>query len=130
MDEDIKTVPAPRKGQGDVSLSRAQFGRRLGARFYDPLFDTVRPEIEQIIEVAWTSYSQSHKSPRTRKAGSEFADPDYDLSVQWLATRARIQQASERYRDQSGPSRILLISGSARHDQTCPGEMSKSFRLL
>jgi multimeric flavodoxin WrbA len=130
MDEDTEAVPQPRKGQGDVSLSRAEFGRRLGARFYDPLFDTVRPEIEQIIEVAWTSYSKSHKNPRTRKAGGEFADPDYDLSVEWLETRARIQQAGVRYQDHSAPARILLISGSARHDQTCPGEMSKSFRLL
>jgi multimeric flavodoxin WrbA len=130
MDPDTEAVPQPRKGQGDVSLSREEFSRRLAARFYDPLFDGVRTEIEQVIDVAWTSYSRSHKSPRTRKAGNEFADPDYDLSVEWLETRARIQQASARYQDQSGPTRILLISGSARHDQTCPGEMSKSFRLL
>ena len=28
-----------------------------------------------------------------------------------------------------GPSRVLLVCGAARHDQTCPGEMSKTFRL-
>ena len=28
------------------------------------------------------------------------------------------------------PSRILLVCGAARTDQTCPGEMSKTFRLV
>ncbi len=28
-----------RKGQGDVKLSREEFARRLGERFYDPAFD-------------------------------------------------------------------------------------------
>jgi multimeric flavodoxin WrbA len=35
-----------------------------------------------------------------------------------------------RRADPNNPSRILLVCGSARHDQTCPGEMSKSFRLI
>lgn len=34
--------PEVRKGQGDVKLSREEFTRRLGERFYDPAFDSVR----------------------------------------------------------------------------------------
>jgi hypothetical protein len=72
--------PRVRKGQGDVKLSREEFVRRLGERFYDPAYDSVRAEIDRIIEVAWTSYSEYHKSPRTRKPGPGFADPDFELS--------------------------------------------------
>ncbi len=122
--------PAVRKGQGNVQLSREEFARRLGERFYDPAFDSVRPDIERIVEVAWTTYREYHKNPRTRKAGPEFADPDFDLPVEWLETRTAVNEAARRQREPSAPSRILLICGSARHDQTCPGEMSKTFRLV
>jgi multimeric flavodoxin WrbA len=121
--------PEVRNGQGDVSLSRDEFARRLAERFSDPAFDAVRAELDRVIEVAWNSYEASRKSPRTRKAGPGFADPDYELSVDWLDTRERILEAERRQRDATSPRRILLVSGAARHDQTCPGEMSKTFRL-
>jgi multimeric flavodoxin WrbA len=122
-------VPAPRKGQGDVKLSREEFGRRLAERFYDPAFDALRPELDRIIDVAWRSYDEYHKSPRKRAAGTGFADPTFELPVEWLETRAAIDRARERQRDPTAASRILLVCGAARHDQTCPGEMSKTFRL-
>ena len=65
----------------------------------------------------------------TRKAGAGFADPDYDLSVEWLETRDRVRAAQARQREASTPSRALVIVGSPRNDGTCPGEMSKTFRL-
>jgi hypothetical protein len=40
------------------------------------------------LQIAWDGYCKARKSPITRKAGNEFADPGYDLSVDWLATRA------------------------------------------
>jgi multimeric flavodoxin WrbA len=123
-------APSVRKGQGDVKLARDEFVRRLGERFYDPAFDSVRGEIDRIIEVAWKAYDEYHKSPRKRKAGPGFADPDYELPVEWLDTRAAVLEAEQRYRDPSRQARILLVCGAARHDQTCPGEMSKTFRLV
>jgi multimeric flavodoxin WrbA len=66
----------------------------------------------------------------TRKAGEEFADPDYDLSVDWLNARAAILAAQRRHDDSSKPPRILLINASSRSEHTCPGEMSKSWRLI
>jgi len=125
-----KKVPAPRTGQGNVTLSREEFERRIHERFYDPAFDAVRDEIERVVGVAWTSYHEYHKSPRTRKAGAGFHDPSHELPIEWLETRRRIREAERKQRQKRSPSRVLLVCGAARHDQTCPGEMSKSFRLV
>jgi hypothetical protein len=110
-----------RKGQGDVKLSRDEFARRLGERFYDPAFDSVRADIDRIIETAWTTYDEYHKSPRTRKAGPEFADPEFELPIEWLEARSRVLEAGHRQRDVTLPRRILLVAAAARHDETCPG---------
>ena len=50
--------------------------------------------------------------------------------MEWLDARDAVPEAERRQRDPSAPSRILLVCGAARHDQTCPGEMSKTFRLV
>jgi multimeric flavodoxin WrbA len=118
-----------RKGQGDVQLSREEFERRIRERFYDPAFAAVDAQISAIVDVAWHVYEDYHKSPRKRKAGPGFVDPEYELPVEWLDTRERILQAEREQRDRSRPGRVLLVAGAARHDQTCPGEMSKTFRL-
>ncbi len=125
----MASAPDVRTGQGDVKLSREEFELRLRERFYDPLFEGVASEIDRIAQIAWTSYDAYHKSPRTRAAGPGFADPEFELPVEWLDARDRIGRAEQEYRDPGGRSRVLLIAGAARHDQTCPGEMSKTFRL-
>jgi len=66
----------------------------------------------------------------TPKAGKNYADPDYDLSVDWIRARQAIDAAQSRHSDQAKPPRILLVNGSPRSEHTCPGEMSKSFRLV
>jgi multimeric flavodoxin WrbA len=118
-----------RKGQGDVKLTREEFERRIRARFDDPAFSAVERQLADVIGVAWTAYDEYHKSPRTRKAGPGFAEPEQALPIEWLATRELIQQAEREHKDASRVGRILLVCGAARHDQTCPGEMSKTFRL-
>jgi multimeric flavodoxin WrbA len=122
-------TPEVRKGQGEVKLSRAEFGRRLGERFADPAFDPVRPELERVIDAAWSGYDEYRKSPRKRPAGPGFADPGFELPVEWLDARESVLRAAERQRDPAAPRRVLVVAGAARHDQTCPGEMSKTFRL-
>jgi multimeric flavodoxin WrbA len=119
-----------RKGQGDVKLTRAEFEHRIRERFYDPVFESAEAQLHNIVELAWKAYDEYHKSPRTRKAGAGFADPEFELPIEWLETREQIQRAQREYEQPGGPSRILLISAAARHDQTCPGEMSKTFRLV
>ncbi|HEX3948286.1 MAG TPA: flavodoxin family protein [Steroidobacteraceae bacterium] len=122
-------VPEVRTGQAQFPLSHAEFSARFRARFVDPAFAGKSAAIDELLEIAWDGYTQARKSPITRKAGNEFADPDYGLSVDWLQARSAIQKAHERH-DQSSHSRILLICGAARNDKTCPGEMSKTFRMV
>jgi hypothetical protein len=112
-----------------VQLSRAEFAQRVRERFYDPTFAAVGVEIERIIEVAWKNYVEYHKSPRTRAAGRGFSDPKFLLPLEWLEARAAVARAEARQKRARGNARILLINGSSRSDQTCPGEMSKTFRL-
>jgi len=119
-----------RKGQAPPKLLREHFQQRFQQSFADPAFAGEAEAIARLEEIAWAAYVDGRKAPVTRKAGEGFADPHYDLSVDWLQTRARLQQALERQRDPATRSRVLLICGSARNDGTCPGEMSKSFRLV
>lgn len=121
-------TPDVRTGQTDVKLDRAAFAARFRERFYDPAFAAHDDAIEALIETAWRTYDEYHKSPRTRRAGEGFADPDFELPVEWLDARQHILEAQSRH-EQSGTLRVLVICASPRTDQTCPGEMSKSFRL-
>ena len=118
------------KGMPSVQLSREEYKRRFHERFVDPVFDDVKPEIDRLADKAFDAYDAYRKSPRTQKAGPEFHNPDYDLAIEWIETRRQIKLAEERHKDPNGPSRILLVNGSSRSDQTCPGEMSKTWRLV
>lgn len=113
-----------------VQLTKSEFVQRFRSRFYDPAFDAVANEIDKLIEKAWDGYHQYRKSPRTRAAGRGFADPSFKLPVEWLETRKAVQAAEKRQKARRSPSRILLINGSSRTDRSCPGEMSKTFRLV
>ena len=53
-------------------------------------FPRLERELDAIIAAAWDAYSHSRKAPVTRKAGSGFADPDYDIAVDWLDARDAI----------------------------------------
>jgi multimeric flavodoxin WrbA len=119
-----------RKGQGSTHIDKTAFAERFRRRFHDPAFDAAQPEIGRLIDLAWEAYDGYRKAPRTRKAGTGFADPDYELSLDWLAARDAIATAEQRQRDPATPLRILGICGSPRSDETCPGEMSKTFRLV
>ncbi|HEX3867506.1 MAG TPA: NAD(P)H-dependent oxidoreductase [Gemmatimonadaceae bacterium] len=122
-------TPRVRKGQTDVTLDQTTFNKRFDGRFYDPLFDEFNDDIDRLRDIAWNAYHENHKSPRTRPAGSEFADPSHPLPVEWLEARDRIRDAQRQHDDRSSPRTILLVCASPRTDQTCPGEMSKTFRL-
>lgn len=119
-----------RKGQAPAPLERAPFSARFRASFVDPAFRAEDLAIERLEAIAWAAYTEGRKAPFTRKAGPGYADPDYELSVEWIATKERIDAAQRLWADPATPSRILLVCGSARNDGTCPGEISKTFRLL
>jgi multimeric flavodoxin WrbA len=121
--------PSVRRQHKYVPLTKEQFRERFYAKFYDPAFQKVRPELEKVFEVAWDGYIVHRKSPRTEPAGKGFADPKYKLSVEWRETRDRIQAAEKRQKDPASPARILVVNGSTRSEHTCPGEISKTRRL-
>jgi multimeric flavodoxin WrbA len=118
-----------RKGQAPATLDRNEFHLRFRQAFFDPAYDQLAQELDAIEQVAWSAYEQGRKSPRTVKAGQGFADPDYDLSIEWKQARDRLLAAEARQKDPATPSRVLLINGSARNDGSCPGEISKSWRM-
>lgn len=124
-----RVAPAPRKGMPSPRLDEAQFKQRFLHQFIDPAFASVQGELDAVAEVAWQAYADSRKSPLTRKAGPGYADPDYDLSLDWLMAKAAIAQAQARYEDQAGGRHVLIVNASSRSEHTCPGEMSKSYRL-
>jgi multimeric flavodoxin WrbA len=119
----------PRTGQ-TVALERDAFAQRFQHLFFDPAFRAEQAAIDRLEQIAWDAHQHNHKSPLVHKAGNGFADPDYELSDEWRDTRNRIEQAQLTQRDPSTPSRVLLICASPRNDGSCPGEMSKTFRLV
>ena len=118
-----------RTGQAPAPLGRNEFHLKFSRSFMDPAFKGVKDALSQVEEIAWDNYIKGHKAPITVKAGSEFADPDYDLSIEWKATRDRLLIAEAKQKDPATPSRVLLICGAARNDGSCPGEMSKTYRM-
>ncbi|SFM29482.1 flavodoxin family protein [Variovorax sp. OV329] len=122
-------MPTVRKGQAPPHLSRAEFHERFIASFRDPAFHKEADALSRIELIAWEAYEDGRKAPVTRPAGAGFADPGYELSVEWLESRERIRATQAAWNEPGTPSRVLLINGSARNDGTCPGEISKTFRL-
>jgi len=118
-----------RTGQAPAPLTREEFSERFNGRFYDPAFEGEREAIARLETIAWGAVQEGRKAPITQPAGTDFADPTYKVSVQWLDTRKRLKAAQASWSDSATKSRVLLICGSARNDGTCPGEISKTWRL-
>lgn len=125
----MRAMTEVRKGQFPGKLSREAFRAHFQQSFVDPLFAPERTAIARLEAIAWQAYQESRKAPMTRKAGPEYADPDYDLSVDWLTARAAVIEAEKRQKDPATPSQVLVICAAARNDGSCPGEMSKTYRL-
>ncbi len=123
-------TPSVRKGMPSPRLDEATFRARFLSRFADPAFGPLAGELDRIAGAAWDAYSHGRKSPKTRLAGPGYADPTYDLALDWIAAKAAVEAAQARHDDPGGPCRVLLINGSSRSEHTCPGEMSKSWRLV
>ena len=118
-----------RTGQAPAPLERGEFALRFRKSFVDPAYRAEDEAIGRLEAIAWEAYRDGRKAPITRKAGRGYADPDYDLSVEWIETKARLEQAQQSWADAKTKTRTLVICGSPRNDGTCPGEISKTFRL-
>jgi hypothetical protein len=73
-------MPSPR-------LNREEFRRRFLSQYQDPVFEPLAGDLERLAAAAWDVYEHHRKAPRTQKAGGAFADPEYDLDVDWLQAR-------------------------------------------
>ena len=118
-----------RKGQAPDPIARDEFGARFRNNFVDPAFRAEDKAIARLETIAWKAFHGGRKSPITKKAGAGYADPTYDLSVDWLETKARLDAAQKAWASATTETRALVVCGSPRNDGTCPGEMSKTFRL-
>lgn len=119
-----------RKGMPSREIDRETFQARYKSAFVDSAFSSLQAQIDSLAAAAWDAYSHGRKAPRTRRAGPGFFDPEYEIAVDWLQTRAAIDVAQQRYDALTGRPRVLLVNGSSRTEHTCPGEMSKSWRLI
>lgn len=119
-----------RTGQAPAMLTREAFGQRFRMPYADPLFDGAADALARIEEIAWQAYVAGRKWPRVERAGAGFADPDFELSSEWLETHRRLRKIQAEWSSAESPARVLLVCGASRNDGTCPGEMSKTFRLL
>ncbi|KAF0813984.1 hypothetical protein IGB42_01663 [Andreprevotia sp. IGB-42] len=119
----------PVTGQAPGDVSRITFHQRFGAQFSDPLFAPEQAALERLEAIAWEAYKAGRKAPRTQKAGAGYADPDYDLSIDWINIRRQLDDAARTQQDPATQSRVLVICASARNDGTCPGEVSKTWRM-
>src|SRR5664280_3877165 len=104
-----------RKGMPSVQLDKAEFKKRFLARFYDPDYEPLKRELDKILDAAWITYDEYHKSPRTKKAGPGFADPNFDVPAEWLATRAN-DHAAER--KQKSKNCLLYTSDAADEEDS------------
>ncbi|WP_431265361.1 flavodoxin family protein [Roseateles chitinivorans] len=118
-----------RKGQQPAELTREQFHERFMRRFQDPAYRAEDKAIERLETIAFEAMKEGRKAPITRPAGHGFKDPSYEVAVEWLDTQQRLKMAQQRWSDPATRSRVLLVCGSDRNDGTCPGEMSKTWRL-
>ena len=127
MGDDASDV---RKGQGSTQIDKIEFAAPLppavprsrvrcrGAGDRAPDRSPGRP-----------TTATARRRARARP-GRGFADPDYELSVEWLAARAAHRgRGAAPARSRGAPRACSCICGSPRNDETCPGEMSKTFRL-
>ena len=119
-----------RKGMPSVALSKAEFTERFKARFYDPVFAANGQRDRDAAAQGLDLLSRLSQGPRTRKAGKGFADPVLRSLGRMARGAPGDQGGRARSSDPASPSRILIINGSMRSDQTCPGEMSKTWRLV
>jgi multimeric flavodoxin WrbA len=118
-----------RKGQGSVDLDHAEFIKRAKAVFDAPAFDSHQKEVDLVTELLFQEYDQSRKSPRTAPAGAEFQKPAQELAIDWLQAHEALKVAQKEHDSNLTDPTILLINGSPRSDNTCPGELSKTHRL-
>src|SRR5438552_18759518 len=102
--------PKVRTGQTLTKLTKEEYLKRWRQRFYDPAFLSKNADLDAIAEIAWGAYADDRNSPRSSKAGPGFADPEYELSVEWLEARQSVVAAENSKESYAYASSVLLTS--------------------
>ena len=125
------TSPRVVKGMPSVELAREEFERRFRERHRRPAVRRRRRRARRRARRRVAGLQRVPQSPRTRKAGPAFADPELRAPRSSGSRRAprSARPSGGRSDSRVAGAVLLVINGSARSDQTCPGEMSKTYRL-
>ena len=121
-------MPHVKKSNEPEKLSREEFKKRFLNKFFDEKFRNKQIEIDELEEIAWDAYAEGRKAPMKITAGDQYQNAEYELSIEWLKARKAIEDA-QKIHEEPGPNKILIICASDRNDHTCPGEISKTYRL-
>ena len=116
-DPNIAAISAlqARKGMPALKLEKAEFKCRFFLQFEDLAYASLRADLERIGEAAWDAYANSRKSPKTQKAGPGYTDPDYDLSVDWIAGSESIKAARLSEAQAGQHHRKITHAGAEEH---------------
>ena len=125
-----KTKTRTMSARGCRRASWTEHPFRIGSclAFIDPSFDPLRRELKAVADAAWDAYSNSRKSPLTKKAGRGFADPN--TNSRSIGLPPATPSGRRKQTTTVGRRGILLVNGSSRTEHTCPGEISKTWRLV
>jgi len=107
-------TPKTREGQAPPKLPRIEFRARFSQQFADPLYAPAAASVRELEALAHRAYDEGRKAPVTRKAGPGCADPDYELSIEWLGTRDRLLAAARTQRRIAGRSAERFAGGGQR----------------
>ena len=99
----MTTPTKVRTGQAPAVLSRSVFHTRFMESFIDPAFKPEAEALARLETIAWDAYQEGRKAPVTAKAGAGYADPGYDLSVEWLETKKNIENAQAHWSKKNQP---------------------------
>src|SRR5215207_8161263 len=119
-----RTAATTPVGHAPPQLTREVFKQRFMQSYFDPAYRAEDAALARLEEIAWSAYQEGRKAPVTQPAGPGFADPSYELSVEWRAARDKLIEAAQDWGKPETKSRVLLVCGSSRNDGTCPGEIS------
>jgi multimeric flavodoxin WrbA len=120
--------PEVRKGQWPGLHPREVFRERFLAQFTDPAYRAEQDALTRLEAIAWDAYREG---ARPRHAQGRAGVPGSRLRpVGRVVRHARAPAAGAGALERAGhASRVLVVACSGRNDGSCPGEMSKTFRL-
>ena len=128
--------PLLRRSPDGVPSGRAESrrGSRRGSRvalsctFQRSGVRRERDAIARLEEIAWQAYTRAARRPSRARPG-RLCRPRVRAVRRMAGSQGAHRESAGRLGTRRAPSRVLLICGSARNDGSCPGEMSKTFRL-